>query len=74
MALKSAAITGDRFEVFKEGTLWHWRLVVAHSPSPKPVAKSGRGYRTKGEALRFIKSAILAAASAKDRPIITINE
>ena len=61
---------GDRFEVFKDGRLWYWHLVVAHSPSPIPVAKSGRGYTSKNNALKAIKSARMAAAGARDQPIV----
>lgn len=62
--------SGDRFEVFKVGKLWYWHLVVAHSPSPIPVAKSGRGYPSKQAALKAIKSARLAVAGAKGEPIL----
>jgi uncharacterized protein YegP (UPF0339 family) len=61
---------GDRFEVFKEHGLWHWRLIVAHSPSPVPVGKSGRGYSSKSAALDAIKSARMAAAAAPNEPIV----
>ena len=61
---------GDRFEVFKEGRLWYWHLVVAHSPSPIPVAKSGRGYASKKKALKAIKSARMAAVGAKGEPVM----
>ena len=61
---------GDRFEVFKDGTLWYWQLMVAHSPSPIPVAKSGRGYRSRNQALKAIRSARMAAAGAKEEPIV----
>jgi len=61
--------SGDRFEYFKSGKLWYWHLVVAHSPSPVPVAKSGRGYPSKKTALKAITSARLAAKGAKGEPI-----
>ncbi len=61
--------SGDRFEYFKRGKLWYWQLVVAYSPSPAPVAKSGRGYPSKKAALKAITSALLAAKGAKDEPI-----
>jgi len=60
----------DRFVVFKEGSLWHWHLIVSHSPSAIPVAKSGRGYPSRVTALRAIKKARLAAKSAPQEPII----
>ena len=60
---------GDRFEVFRDGRLWYWRLVVSHSPSPTPVARSGRGYRSKPEVLAAIKSARLASAASPADPI-----
>ena len=62
--------TGDRFEVFKDGTRWYWRLIVSHSPSPTPVAKSGRGYPSLNTALAAVKSARLAAASAPSDPVV----
>jgi hypothetical protein len=62
--------SGDRFEYFKSGNLWYWHLVVAHSPSPVPVAKSGRGYPTKKAALKAIKSATLAAKGAMGEPLL----
>jgi len=64
---------GDRFEVFKDGRLWYWHLVVAHSPSPVPVAKSGRGYASKNKAFKAISSARMAAAGAKREPILVEN-
>ncbi len=62
--------SGDRFEYFKSGKLWYWHLIVAHSPSPVPVAKSGRGYLSKTAVLKAIKSARLAAKGAKEEPIL----
>lgn len=61
---------GDRFVVFKDRTLWYWNLIVSNSPSPVPVAKSGKGYPSKSAALKAIQSARLAAAHAPDEPII----
>ena len=61
---------GNRFVVFKDGDLWHWHLIVSNSPSPIPVAKSGRGYRSKKLALKAIKSTRRAAAHAPDEPIV----
>ncbi len=60
---------GDRFEVFRDGRLWCWRLVVSHSPSPTPVAIGGRGYRSRSEVLAAIKSARLASAASPVDPI-----
>jgi len=37
---------GHRFVIFKKAELWHWNLIVSNSPSPKPVAQSGKGYNT----------------------------
>lgn len=62
--------SGDRFEYYKSEKLWYWRLVVAHSPSPVPVAKSGRGYPSKNAVLKAIKSARLAAKGAKEEPFL----
>ena len=61
---------GDRFVVFKDGSLWHWHLIVSHSPSPIPVAKSGRGYPSKSAALDAIKSARLASIDAPKDPVV----
>jgi uncharacterized protein YegP (UPF0339 family) len=61
---------GNRFVVFKDGDLWHWHLIVSNSPSPIPVAKSGRGYPSKKLALTAIKSTRRAAAQAPDEPIV----
>lgn len=62
--------SGDRFEYFKSGRLWYWHLVVAHSPSSVPAAKSGRGYPSKKAVLKAIKSARLAAKGAKEEPFL----
>lgn len=62
--------SGDRFEYFKSGRLWYWHLVVAHSPSPIPAAKSGRGYSSKKQVLKAIRSARLAAKGAKEAPFL----
>ncbi len=61
---------GHRFVVFKDGNLWHWHLIVSNSPSPIPVAKSGRGYTSKKAALKAIRSARLAATNAPDEPVV----
>ena len=61
---------GDRFVVFKEGSLWYWHLIVSHSPSPIPVAKSGRGYPSRVTALNGLKSARLAASHAPKEPVM----
>jgi len=60
---------GDRFEVFKKGRLWYWRLVVSHSPSSTPAATS-RSYPSRNTALQALKKARLAAEYAPADPIV----
>lgn len=59
---------GDRFVVFKDGTRWYWHLIVSHSPSDVPVAKSGRGYASKRQAIDAVGSARRAASNAPSEP------
>lgn len=62
--------SGDRCEYFKSGRLWYWHLVVAHSPSPVPAAKCGRGYLSKKQVLKAIRSAKFAVKGAKEEPFL----
>ena len=59
--MKGLTGKGDRFVVFKDGSLWYWNLIVSNSPSAVPVAKSGKGYPSKNAALKALQSARSAA-------------
>jgi hypothetical protein len=61
--------SGDRFEILKEGSRWYWQLVIAHSPSLVPAARSGRGYASRPAVLKAVRLAQLAAVAAKGDPI-----
>ena len=61
---------GDRFVIYKDENLWHWKLWVSNSPSITPAAKSGRGYRSENAAKNAIRKARWAAANAPDEPIV----
>ena len=65
-------LSGDRFEIYRMGRLWHWRLVIAHSPFNTPAAVSGRGYPSKPAVLRAIAKAIAAAAAASKRDVESV--
>lgn len=63
---------GDRFEVFKEGKLWYWRLIVSHSPSSVPAATS-RSYPSRNTALKALEKARQSIAHAQIGPIVIDN-
>ena len=60
---------GDRFEVFREGKLWYWRLIVSHSPSSAPAAIS-RSYPSRNTALRALEKVRQSIAHAQIEPIV----
>jgi hypothetical protein len=49
--------TGNRFEYFRLGRLWYWRLWQKSSPSSYPVAIGGHGYTSE----KLVREAILTA-------------